>query len=139
MASKDGLGDLMKAFDRAKNAPRDRINAALLASANELADVQRHLAPEDTGALKESITVTGPGKATPPFSQPGGERVAGEHQVIVTVGDHTVRYPHLVEYGTSDTEAQPYFWPALRLLRKKLQQRIDRAGRKAVRDAWNNK
>ncbi|MCQ1779156.1 HK97 gp10 family phage protein [Neorhizobium galegae] len=129
----------MKAFDRAKNAPRDRINAALLASANELADVQRHLAPEDTGALKESITVTGPGKATPPFSQPGGERVAGEHQVIVTVGDHTVRYPHLVEYGTSDTEAQPYFWPALRLLRKKLQQRIDRAGRKAVRDAWNNK
>ncbi|WP_158693525.1 phage portal protein [Neorhizobium alkalisoli] len=48
-------------------------------------------------------------------------------------------YPHLVEYGTADTDAQPYFWPALRLLRKRLQQRIDRAGRKAVRDAWNGK
>jgi HK97 gp10 family phage protein len=139
MASNDGLDDLMKAFDRAKKAPRDRINAALLASANELADAQRHLAPEDTGALKESIAVTGPGRATPPYSQPGGERVAGEHEVIVTAGDHTVRYPHLVEYGTANAEAQPFFWPALRLLRKRLQQRIDRAGRKAVRDAWDNK
>ncbi|MGO7833320.1 HK97-gp10 family putative phage morphogenesis protein [Rhizobium johnstonii] len=139
MANKDGLDGLMKAFDRVKKAPRNTINAALLTSANELANAQRHLAPEDTGALKESIVVTGPGQATPPYSQPGGETVAGEHEVIVTVGDHTVRYPHLVEYGTSDTEAQPFFWPALRLLRKRLQQRIDSAGRKAVRDAWNGK
>lgn len=139
MANKDGLDNLMKAFDRVKKAPRDRINAALLTSANELADAQRHLAPEDTGALKDSITVTGPGQMTPPYSQPGGERVAGDHEVIVTVGDHDTRYPHLVEYGTAHTEAQPYFWPALRLLRKRLQQRIDRAGRKAVKDAWNEK
>ncbi|MBX4874435.1 HK97 gp10 family phage protein [Rhizobium bangladeshense] len=139
MASNDGLDGLMKAFDRIKTAPRDSINAALLASANELADAQRHLAPEDTGALKESILVTGPGQSTPPYSQPGRETVAGEHEVIVTVGDHIVRYPHLVEYGTSKTEAQPFFWPALRLLRKRLQQRIDRAGRKAVLDAWNGK
>ena len=138
MANKDGLDNLMKAFDRVKKAPRDRINAALLTSANELADAQRHLAPEDTGALKDSITVTGPGQRTPPYSQPGGERVAGDHEVIVTVGDHATRYPHLVEYGTAHTEAQPYFWPALRILRKRLQQRIDRAGRKAVKDAWDN-
>jgi HK97 gp10 family phage protein len=139
MASNDGLDDLMKAFDRAKKAPRDRINAALLASANELADAQQHLAPKDTHALANSITVSGPGQSTPAYSQPGGGRIAAEHEVIVTAGNSEVRYPHLVEYGTSDTEAQPYFWPALRLLRKRLQQRIDRAGRKAVRDAWNNK
>lgn len=142
MASKKddgGLSNLMAAMDRVKDAPRKSINRALLISANELADTQRHLAPEDTGALKDSITVTAPGAATPPYSQPGGERVAGEHEVIVTVGDHTVRYPHLVEYGTSKAEAQPFFWPALRLLRKGLQQRIDRAGRKAIRDAWNGK
>lgn len=137
MASNDGLNDLMKAFDRAKAAPRQHIVKALLASGDELADVQRHLAPKDTHALANSIAVTGPGQSTPAYSQPGGSRVAGETEVIVTAGNTDVRYPHLVEYGTSKTEAQPYFWPALRLLRKRLQQRIDRAGRKAVRDAWN--
>lgn len=138
MASKDGLHDLMKAFDRAKKAPRQQITKALVASANELASAQAHLAPKDTGALADSIAVTGPGEATPAYSQPGGSRIAGPHEVIVTAGNTDVRYPHLVEYGTSKTEAQPFFWPALRLLRKRLQQRIDRAGRKAVRDAWND-
>lgn len=138
MASKDGLDDLMKAFDRAKKAPRQHITKALVASANELASAQAHLAPKDTGALADSIAVTGPGETTPAYSQPGGSRVAGPHEVIVTAGNTDVRYPHLVEYGTSKTEAQPFFWPALRLLRKRLQQRIDRAGRKAVRDAWND-
>jgi HK97 gp10 family phage protein len=132
----DGLDNLMAAMDRVKNAPRKGINKALMSSAEELAAMQRHLAPEDTGALKDSITVTGPGQMTPPYSQPGGSRVAGENEVIVTAGDIDTRYPHLVEYGTARAEAQPYFWPAVRLLRKRLQQRIDRAGRKAVRDAW---
>lgn len=139
MANKDGLDNLMRAFDRAKTAPRQQITKALLSSANELASAQAHLAPEDTGALKDSIAVTGPGQSTPPYSQPGGSRVAGEHEVIVTAGNTDVRYPHLVEYGTAHAEAQPFFWPALRLLRKRLQNRIDRAGRKAVRDAWNDK
>ncbi len=139
MANKDGLDNLMRAFDRAKAAPRQQITKALLSSANELASAQAHLAPEDSGALKGSIAVTGPGQSTPAYSQPGGSRVAGEHEVIVTAGNTNVRYPHLVEYGTAHAEAQPFFWPALRLLRKRLQGRIDRAGRKAVRDAWNDK
>ncbi|MBY3493875.1 HK97-gp10 family putative phage morphogenesis protein [Rhizobium laguerreae] len=139
MANKDGLDDLMKAFDRVKKAPRQQIAKALLATANELADAQQHLAPKDTHALANSITVTGPGELTPAYSQPGGSRAAGETEVIVTAGNSEVRYAHLVEYGTAHAEAQPYFWPALRLLRKRLQQRIDRAGRKAVKDAWDNK
>ncbi|MBB3568738.1 HK97 gp10 family phage protein [Rhizobium sp. BK491] len=129
----------MKAFDRVKTAPRQQITKALLDSGNELADAQQHLAPKDTHALADSISVTGPGQPTPAYSQPGGSRLAGETEVIVTAGNTDIRYAHLVEYGTSKSEAQPFFWPALRLLRKRLQQRIDRAGRKAVRDAWNNK
>ncbi|TBH58570.1 HK97 gp10 family phage protein [Rhizobium leguminosarum] len=139
MANKDGLDDLMKAFDRVKKAPRQQITKTLLASANELAEAQQHLAPKDTHALANSITVIGPGELTPTYSQPGGSRAAGETEVIVTAGNSEVRYAHLVEYGTAHAEAQPYFWPALRLLRNRLQQRIDRAGRKAVKDAWDNK
>lgn len=146
MASKrddGGLSNLMSAMDRVKKAPRQQITKALLASGEELAAMQRHLAPDDPATsapdLKTSIAVTGPGEATPAYSQPGGSRVAGETEVIVTAGNTDVRYPHLVEYGTSKTEAQPFFWPALRLLRNRLQNRIDRAGRKVVRDAWNDK
>ncbi|MGK9054196.1 HK97-gp10 family putative phage morphogenesis protein [Neorhizobium petrolearium] len=137
--SDGGLSSLMNAMDRVKRAPRQQITKALLASANDLADAQQHLAPKDTHALANSITVTGPGEVTPAYSQPGGSRVAGETEVIVTAGNADVRYAHFVEYGTADAEAQPFFWPALRLLRKRLQQRIDRAGRNAVRDAWNGK
>ncbi|NSZ02294.1 HK97 gp10 family phage protein [Agrobacterium tumefaciens] len=132
----DGLDDLMKAFDRVKKAPRDAVLKALTTSAESIASTQRALAPEDTGALKNSIAVTLPGQSTPPYSQPGGNRVAGDNEVIITVGDSDIRYPHLVEYGTAAADAQPFFWPGFRLQRKRAQQRIDRAGRKAIRQAW---
>lgn len=110
------------------------VEPALIKSAEELADRMKALAPEDSGDLKNSIAVTLPGQSTPPYSQPGESRVAGENEVIVTVGGEDVRYPHLVEYGTADTEAQPFFWPAWRLSRKRIANRIKRAIGKAVRD-----
>lgn len=142
MANKsgNGLAETMAAFDRIARAPREAVLPALIKSGNELAAAQKVLAEtsRDTGALIDSIEVTAPGQHTPPFSQPGGSRVAGETEVLVTVGNEDVRYPHLVEYGTANAEAQPFFWPALRLLRKRLQNRINRAAKKAVKDAWND-
>jgi HK97 gp10 family phage protein len=139
--SNNGLAETMAAFDRIARAPREAVLPALLKSGNELARYQKLLAEtsRDTGALIDSIEVTAPGQHTPPFSQPGGSRVAGETEVLVTVGNEDVRYPHLVEYGTANAEAQPFFWPALRLLRKRLQNRINRAAKKAVKDSWNAK
>nr|WP_321457430.1 HK97-gp10 family putative phage morphogenesis protein [uncultured Cohaesibacter sp.] len=134
-----GLSNLMKAMDRVKDAPRNSIMQALAKSGDELADAQRALAPEDSGDLKDSIAVTLPGESTPPYSQPGGARIAGENEVIVTAGNSDVRYAHLVEFGTSKTEAQPFFWPAFRLLRRRQQRRIDRAGKKAIKEAWSKK
>ncbi|WP_404822978.1 HK97-gp10 family putative phage morphogenesis protein [Pseudorhizobium pelagicum] len=131
----------MAAFDRIARAPREAVIPALMKSGEELARHQKMLAEtsRDTGALIDSIEVTAPGQHTPPFSQPGGSRVAGETEVLVTVGNEDVRYAHLVEYGTANAEAQPFFWPALRLLRKRLQNRINRAAKKAVKDSWNAK
>ncbi|MBO9097644.1 MULTISPECIES: HK97-gp10 family putative phage morphogenesis protein [unclassified Rhizobium] len=134
----NGLKETLEAFDRIKAAPRKAVIPALVASAHELADAQEHLAESsrDTGALINSIAITMPGHTTPAYSQPGGSRVAGETEVIVTAGDKEVRYAHLVEFGTAHSEAQPFFWPAYRLLRKRLQDRINRAAKKAVKDAW---
>lgn len=139
MAKQDnGMKSFNAAIDRLKKDVPPKVVKALITSANELAATQRRFAEtsRDTGALINSITVTLPGEQTPPYSQPGGSRVAGENEVIITAGNSDVRYAHLVEYGTKSADAQPFFWPALRLTRKRLQGRIDRAGRAALKDAW---
>ena len=59
-----------------------------------------------------------------------------ENAVAVTAGNTKVRYPHFVEYGTSKMAAEPFFWPAYRLLKKKLSARIKRSASKAVRENW---
>jgi len=136
--SNNSLAKTLAAFDRLKEQPRKALVAALQKSAEELAAAQRALAPEDTGDLKDSIAVTPAGRSTPAYSQPGGSMVVPLNAVAVTVGNSEVRYPHLVEYGTATTEAQPYFWRGFRLVRPKLMNRITRTGRAAVRKSWES-
>lgn len=116
---------------------REAVQPVLVQNAEELATTMRRLAPDDPATdapdLKSSIAVTPPGGTTPPYSQPGGSRVAGELEAIVTAGNSDVRYPHLQEYGTSEHEAQPFFWPSVRMLQKRLKNRTKRAIAKAVR------
>jgi len=82
--------------------------------------------------VADSITVTKPNETTPPYSQPGGSATAEELEAIVTVGNSDVRYPHLVEYGTSKMPAQPFFWPSARELQKRIKGRLKRTIKKAV-------
>jgi len=109
---------------------------ALVKGASEIAEMQQNLAPVDEGDLRDSIHVTRPGQSTPPYSQPGGSRVAGPLETIVTAGNSDVRYAHLVEHGTTKAAAQPFFWPGFRLGRKRAANRVKRAVAKAVREAW---
>lgn len=132
----NGLKETLAAMEAAKRAARAAIMPELEQAGRDLRVTMRVLAPHDTGALENSIAVTGPGETTPPYSQPGGSRPAGETEVLITAGNADVRYAHLVEYGTSDTDAQPFFWPAWRLSRKKMRDRIARRFRKALKDAW---
>ncbi|MHB2165728.1 HK97-gp10 family putative phage morphogenesis protein [Alsobacter sp. R-9] len=130
------LRNLQRRLDAIPKAVRDAVQPALAQSGDELAGAVKALAPVDEGKLRDSVAVTLPGQTTPAYSQPGGSKTAGPLEVLVTVGNSDVRYPHLVEYGTSKAPAQPYFWPAFRLLRKRLQNRIKRSIGKAVRSKW---
>ncbi len=130
------LERLQRRLEAIPKEVREAVQPALLKSGNELAATMQHLAPVETGALRDSIAVTGPGQATPPYSQPGGSTVVPENAVMVTAGNSEVRYAHLAEYGTTAAPAQPFFWPSYRLLKKRLQNRIKRAVGKAVRDGW---
>ncbi|HEV7335550.1 MAG TPA: HK97-gp10 family putative phage morphogenesis protein [Bosea sp. (in: a-proteobacteria)] len=131
--SGNGLDRMNRRFAAVLRNVKEVVEPALVKGAEEIAATQRQLAPEDTGALKDSITVTPPGQTTPAYSQPGGSRTAKDGEALVTVGNVAVRYPHLVEYGTSEAPAQPFFWPGFRLARKRAQDRIKRSIRKAVR------
>jgi HK97 gp10 family phage protein len=96
----------------------------------------RNLAPVDTGALRESIVATPAGGRTPAYSQPGGSMTVPENAVVITAGNTDVRYPHLVEYGTTSASAQAFFWPAFRSTRKRAASRIKRSISKAVKAEW---
>lgn len=137
--STNGLAETLTAMRRAKEAARAVVMPELEQAARDIRVTMRVLAPVDTGDLRDSIEVTYPGQSTPPFSQPGGARVAKETEVLITAGNEDVRYPHLVEYGTADTEAQPFFWPGWRLSRKKVRDRIARRFRKELKDAWKRR
>ncbi|NRP70608.1 hypothetical protein ILFOPFJJ_01489 [Ensifer psoraleae] len=144
-----GLSRLTKKLRRIPQAAKDAAKAAVVQGANEIAAVQRALAPVDDGELKDSIHVTPPGGTTPPYSQPGGSRTAGPEEAIVTAGNTRVRYAHLVEFGTAPhtnggmfagsehpgTAAQPFFWPGYRAVRKRVRGRVTRTINKAIKDA----
>jgi HK97 gp10 family phage protein len=111
------------------------LRPALLQAGNDVADRMRALAEgsRDTGALIDTITVTGPGDTTPPYASGGGSIVAKPNQVLVTTGSPDMRHGHLVEFGTVKTEAQPFMRPGFRLARPKVMARISRAISKAIK------
>ncbi|EAQ23230.1 HK97-gp10 family putative phage morphogenesis protein [Roseovarius sp. 217] len=116
-------------------AARNAAQSALIQGGYEIAEAIESLAPEDSGDLVGSIAVTQSGRATPPYSQPGGAKIVPENQVAITVGNSDVRYPHLQEYGTNHHPAQPFFWPGFRLAKPKAERRIKRVIAKAIRGA----
>ncbi|RMC35363.1 HK97-gp10 family putative phage morphogenesis protein [Paracoccus alkanivorans] len=135
MADDGGLSSFQKRMNAIPREVRKAVEPALMKSAYEIQDRMEQLAPEDTGDLVGSIAVTGPGQATPPYSQPGGSTVVPENAAMITVGNTDVRYAHLVEYGTIKSAAVPFFWPGFRLGRKRATNLIKRAIGKAIKEA----
>lgn len=138
MASKNdgGLGNVLAAMDRVKAEARAAVMESLTKGATHIAVTARTFAPVDSGDLRDSIEVTPPGASTPPYSQPGGSRVAGENEVIITAGNEDVRYAHLQEYGTANAEAQPFFWPAYRLNAAKIKRNAAALFKRRLKKAW---
>lgn len=135
MASEQ-LNRLLRRIAAIPKGVKEAVKPALQKSGDELTSRMKLLVPKDSHDLEHSIVATPAGQSTPAYSQPGGSMVVPENTVMVTAGNSAVRYPHLPEYGTAHAPAQPYFWPAFRLTRKRIATRIKRAIGKAVRDGW---
>lgn len=143
-----GADDLARKLERAKIAAAAKLRPVLIKSGEEVAADMRQLAESSrrSGDLIESIHVTGPGETTPAHSADGGQRTAGEYEVIVTAGDTDTRHSHLVEGGTDERQhkdgtptgkmpAKPFFNPAYRLNRDRIRRRIRRVVNRAIREA----
>lgn len=133
--SDGGLSSFQRRMRAVPAAARVAVAPALVKAADHVADTIRGLAPVDSGDLRASIAVTGPGQATPPYSQPGGASVVPENASAITVGNDEVRYAHLPEFGTVNAPAKPYFWPGFRLSRKAAAATIKRGIGQAIRKA----
>lgn len=143
-----GADALTRKLEWAKIAAAEKLRPALIKSGEEIAADMRQLAESSrrSGDLIESIYVTGPGETTPAHSADGGQRTAGEYEVIVTAGDSDTRHSHLVEGGTAERQhadgtptgtmpAKPFFNPAYRLNRDRIRRRLRRIINRAIRDA----
>lgn len=127
-----GLRDLERRIMAMADGARREIAAAVDRSADELVDAAKHLAPVDDGDLRDSVR-----------KEPGPTALA---RVVTAGGPTTTRtvregsgvdydYALAAEFGTSETPAQPFFWPAYRSFQKRFRSRIDRATRKAAKAA----
>jgi len=132
--------DLEKRLSAIPAAILEALRPALMRSGAEVAGTMRALAEasRDTGALIDSIAVTGPGETTPPYAAGGGKRTANANQVLVTVGNEGMRHGHFVEFGTSKVEAQPFMRPAIRINKPRFDRRNARTITTAIKAAAKN-
>lgn len=107
----------------------EALRPALMLSGNEVATAAKTFAEasRDTGALIDSIAVTGPGETTPAYAEGGGKRTAGPNQVLVTVGNEDMRHGHFIEFGTVKQEPQPFLRPSFRTVKPRIERRVNRA------------
>ncbi len=145
--SKRRKDKLFKKLRRLAPAATREIVFANEASAQEMVDLARSYAPVKTGRLRDSITVTGPGQQTPLYSAGGGARVVPKGSYMITAGHGEVRYAHLIEFGAAPhiaggqfagaqhpgNKAQPFFFPAYRIVRRKHRTKINRAIRTSIK------
>jgi len=126
-----GLKAFRRRLDRLPKRMKDAVQPALDASADEMVSTARHLSPREDGALYASI-----------------RKEAGDHElerVVRAGGAATTRpsaggpfdYALAAEFGTVKQSAQPFFYPAYRLIRKRVRSRLKRAVSKAVKDSSN--
>ncbi|MBN8916238.1 MAG: HK97 gp10 family phage protein [Rhizobiales bacterium] len=127
------MADQFRAFIAAKEeAIKAEALKAQEASAKEFAREVRRKVPRQSGDLRKSIVVTGPGQRTPAYSR-GGARTVPANTFVVTAGNERTRYGHIVEFGSRKMTGRHFWWPTLRRLRSKFRNRRKAALRRAIK------
>lgn len=126
MARSKDVQALMDALNSIPDHVRAKIRPSIDQGADEMVARMKHLAPDDPATngsdLKASI-----------------KKVAGKVPLAVRVEASVPgEFDHALanEYGTAKMAAQPFFWPSVNTLKKRVRRRIDRAISKSISEAW---
>lgn len=118
-SNRDRLRRKMKAIPV---AARKALRAQNAQNAADLVDTMKGFAPVQEGALVSSIKHQDVSDST---------RISQR----VSAGARDAPYAAWVEFGTSKNEPSPFFWPAYRLMRRRMKSRMNRAAKKAIQEA----
>ena len=135
MADDGGLARLQRRLKAIPQQVRDEMNVVLDKQAHELAATMKQLAPQEDGDLRESIQV----EASPTYL--ARAVVAGGAKTTRPVregADASYDYAFAQELGTTKMPANPFFYPAVRLLNKRIKRRIKAAAARAVKKNWGS-
>ncbi|PKA40450.1 hypothetical protein CWR43_28140 [Rhizobium sullae] len=150
----NGVGDLKKAVSALPKRVEAATRPAMEKGAEELVDMMKRLVPFKEGDLRDSIGWTW-GNA------PAGAKVLTQSdpderglKITVYAGNEKAFYASFVEFGTAPhnvatgggnksfsgvanghpgSTAQPFFFPSYRSLKKRIQSRIKREMKKAIK------
>lgn len=120
---------------------RAAMTEAIDQGADELVGMMKRLAPVahvDGGELRDSIQkewakAGQAGAAGSDRSEQLGAKGEAQLAMVISAGSRIAYYARWIEHGTSQRSAQPFFFPAYRTLKKRINSRITRAMRKAMR------
>lgn len=133
MAEDGGLARLKRRLMAIPQQVRDDMQVALDRNANELAATMKQLAPKGDGDLQESIQV----EASPTYLAravvAGGEKTT---RPVKEGLDATYDYAMAQELGTRRMPANPFFYPAVRMLNKRIKRSLKSAAARAVKKHW---
>ncbi|MER8637655.1 HK97-gp10 family putative phage morphogenesis protein [Mesorhizobium sp. M1365] len=127
----NGLRDFERRLKALPAAAKRAAKVALDTSANELVAAQRSLAPREDGTLQASIQWRQTAELTRSITA-GGDTTT----VAARAGDGDYDYALGQEFGTQNMPANPFFWPAFRLTKKRIRARIKRAITKGIKEAY---
>ncbi|MEW9522373.1 HK97 gp10 family phage protein [Agrobacterium radiobacter] len=161
MDNDGGLSRIQQRMMAIPKAVRDGVRPAMERAANDIVAIAKTLVPVDDGVLRDSIGWTW-GKA-PAGSIALATAGSGELTITIFAGNDEAFYARFVEFGTAGgvlgqrresgkkgkgkkfarthpgSSAQPFFYPAYRLGKKRAVSQIKRAISKSVRDNWGSR
>lgn len=126
----DDLAAFRKRMARFKKEIRKNVTPAVEKGGDEFVATAKRFAPVDDGDLRNSIRV----EAKTDF---GVTLKAGGPATTRKTGRYEYDYALGTEFGTQKSPAQPFFYPAYRLVKKRVTGRVRRALGKALKEAFN--
>lgn len=136
---------VLRRFRKLPELVKAEVKASFAKSAQDVVDMQKRLAPVDSGALRDSITWNWGAHGKVKYSQGGGP-VGGLLTITISAGNAKVRYAHLAEFGVAPHivggrfkgaqhpgfGSRPFFYPAYRAKKRAVKARTRRAFKKAI-------